>query len=150
MSTMSSLPPPIIPTAKKREHDSVYSAWKRAAKAFSRGERVNEKSIVVFLLFLNYPLNSIYEETGCAANPGLACCGLATVGRQNRSHKHGQGFLLFNELQHSNPSPWGKALKSHKMKIVMGLSYFFEDALLLFMWGVDWLLSQSLFKSTAS
>lgn len=147
MSTMSSLPPPIIRTAKKREHDSVYSAWKRAAKAFSRGERV--KHCCLFAV-PKLPLNRIYEETGCAANPGLACCGLATVGRQNRSHKHGQGFLLFNELLRSNPSPWGKALESHKMKIVMGLSYFFEDALLLFMWGVDWLLSQSLFKSTAS
>lgn len=34
-------------------------------------------------------------------------------------------FLLFNELWRSNQSPWGKALESHKMKTVMGLSYFF-------------------------
>lgn len=107
---------------------------------------MNERRIVVFLLFLNYPLNSIPEQTGCVANPGLACCDLATVGRQNRSHKRGQDFFCCS-IQ--SRAPREKALESHKLKIVMGLS-FFEDILFLFMRGVAWLLFRNLFKSTAS
>lgn len=76
--------------------------------------------------FLNCPLNGIPKHTGCAANPGLAADGLDTVGKNRAGAiKHGQAFLLFNELHRSVLGPWGRALQSHGMKLPTGCHLFF-------------------------